>query len=653
MNLSLLLSQLFNGLQTGSIYALVALGYSMVYGIILLLNFAHGDIIMVGAYAAFYAMTNFHLHPIVSVIIAVITSTLLGVVIEKVAYTPLRKAPRLSLLITAIGISFLLENGAQLLFGSDTKSMDSIVPGNISLGSVTISNAALLTIIVTIIAMAALTVVVQKTKLGKAMRAVSEDMGAAQLMGISLNRTISFTFAIGSALAGIGSVLYLCAYQQASPTMGSMLGLKAFVAAVLGGIGSIPGAMIGGFAIGSARFGSRSFHLEGRRCICDSDRRSAGQADRYSWPSADGKSVRKGRRTMKKTRSAIRIPMPLRYLINLVLILALWFVLYTLIQNGTITNYWSGILITVGINIILATSLNVATGYLGQLPLGHAGFMAVGAYAGGIFMKAVPVQELLKSGNTGAAIPYILLALLISAVVAGIFGILIGIPALRLRGDYLAIITLGFGEIIRVILTNIDSVIGKDFTYGAAGLKRIPKYSSFTLVFICVVVSCYIIHTFMKSRHGRAILSIREDEIASESVGVQTTYYKTFAFVVSAMLAGIAGCLYAGYIGSLYPSTFKFMKSIEILVMVVLGGMGSMLGSILSATVLTILPELLRSFSDYRMVVYSLALVVMMIFRPKGLLGSYDFSLSRSLETFLNRLIGRTENPKKEAADNE
>ena len=180
--------------------------------------------------------------------------------------------------------------------------------------------------------------------------------------------------------------------------------------------------------------------------------------------------------------------MPLRYVINLILIVAVWFVLNSLIQSGVITNYWSGILITVGINIILATSLNVATGYLGQLPLGHAGFMAVGAYAGGIFMKAMPVQELLKAGNTGAAIPYILLALLISAIVAGIFGIIIGIPALRLRGDYLAIITLGFGEIIRVILTNIDSVIGTDFTYGAAGLKRIPKYSSFTLVYICVVV---------------------------------------------------------------------------------------------------------------------------------------------------------------------
>ena len=248
--MSLFVSQLFNGLQTGSVYALVALGYSMVYGIILLLNFAHGDIIMVGAYTAFYAMTAFHLHPILSVVLAVVTSTLLGVVIEKVAYTPLRSAPRLSLLITAIGISFLLENGAQLLFGADTKSMDTLVPGNVSFGSITISYTAILTIIVAVIAMVALTLLVQKTKLGKAMRAVSEDMGAAQLMGISLNKTISFTFAVGSALAGIGSVLYLCAYSQASPPMGSMLGLKAFVAAVLGGIGSIPGAMIGGFAIG-------------------------------------------------------------------------------------------------------------------------------------------------------------------------------------------------------------------------------------------------------------------------------------------------------------------------------------------------------------------------------------------------------------------
>ena len=260
--MSLVIAQIINGLQSGSIYALVALGYSMVYGIILLLNFAHAallavqegksDIIMAGAYMTFYAITSFHLHPLPSVVLAVAVSTLLGVVIEKVAYTPLRSAPRLSLLITAIGVSFLLENGAQLLFGADTKSMDIMVSGNLTLGSVNISLAALITIVVSVVAMIALTFLVQRTKLGKAMRAVSEDKGAAQLMGINLNRTISFTFAVGSALAGIGSVLYLCAYPQASPTMGSMLGLKAFVAAVLGGIGSIPGAMIGGFAIGLA-----------------------------------------------------------------------------------------------------------------------------------------------------------------------------------------------------------------------------------------------------------------------------------------------------------------------------------------------------------------------------------------------------------------
>ena len=164
------------------------------------------------------------------------------------------------------------------------------------------------------------------------------------------------------------------------------------------------------------------------------------------------------------------ISMPARYLINLALTVALWAILFGLIQSGVITNYWSGILVTIGINVILTVSLNVATGYLGQLPLGHAGFMAVGAYAGGIFMKVTPLASLLKEGNTIAALPYIVLALLISGVVAGVVGLIIGIPALRLRGDYLAIITLGFGEIIRVILTNIDSVLGFDFTGGAAGL---------------------------------------------------------------------------------------------------------------------------------------------------------------------------------------
>ena len=251
--LTILLRQIINGLQSGSIYALVALGYSMVYGIIMLLNFAHGDIIMIGAYLAWFAMTTLAFNPVLAIIVAVVGCVVLGVLIEKVAYKPLRGSPRISLLITAIGISYFLENAAQMIFGASAKRIpDFFDMAPITIGSVHIPGTAAVTLITAGASMALLTILVRRTRMGKAMRAVSEDAGAAQLMGININNTVSFTFAIGSALAGIGSVLYCCAYPQASPTMGAMLGLKAFVAAVLGGIGSIPGAMIGGFAIGIA-----------------------------------------------------------------------------------------------------------------------------------------------------------------------------------------------------------------------------------------------------------------------------------------------------------------------------------------------------------------------------------------------------------------
>ena len=247
------ITQVLNGLQLGSIYALVALGYTMVYGIILLLNFAHGDIIMVGAYISWLVMSKLGLNPAIAVVLSIVGCMLLGVLIDKVAYAPLRDAPRLSILITAIGVSYFLENGSQLLFGADAKVVPAYTSvSNIQVGDLTLSFSAIVTVVVTAVATVVLTFLVQKTKLGKAMRAVSEDMGAARLMGINVNTTISFTFAVGSALAGIGAVLYCMAYTQASPTMGIMLGTKAFVAAVLGGIGSIPGAVIGGLLVGFA-----------------------------------------------------------------------------------------------------------------------------------------------------------------------------------------------------------------------------------------------------------------------------------------------------------------------------------------------------------------------------------------------------------------
>ena len=256
------LTQVLNGLQLGSIYALVALGYTMVYGIILLLNFAHGDIIMFGSYVAWIALVQLGLNPAIAVLLAIFGCVVLGVLIDKVAYAPLREAPRLSTLITAIGVSYLLENGVQLLLGADAKVVPSIIDlGTVQVFGSTLSGTALLTVAVTIVATVVLTLLVQKTRLGKAMRAVSEDMGAARLMGVNVNSTISFTFAVGSALAGIAAILYSMAYQQVSPTMGVMLGTKAFVAAVLGGIGSIPGAVIGGLIVGFSEVFVAAFGL--------------------------------------------------------------------------------------------------------------------------------------------------------------------------------------------------------------------------------------------------------------------------------------------------------------------------------------------------------------------------------------------------------
>lgn len=251
--MTLFLNQLINGLQIGSIYALIALGYTMVYGIVKLINFAHGDIIMVGAYAALLAMTSLGLPFPAAIVISMVVCVVVGVVIERVAYKPLRSSPRISSLITAIGVSLFLQNLAQTIFSATPRPFPTVFTvAPLSVGDLNISFTTLLTIVLSLLLMALLQFVVRSTRTGKAMRAVSEDTGAAQLMGINVNTTISVTFAIGCALAAIGAVLYCIAYPRVQPTMGSLPGLKAFIAAVLGGIGIIPGAMLGGLIMGVA-----------------------------------------------------------------------------------------------------------------------------------------------------------------------------------------------------------------------------------------------------------------------------------------------------------------------------------------------------------------------------------------------------------------
>lgn len=248
----MLLAFLINGISLGSVYAIIALGYTMVYGIAKMLNFAHGDVIMVGGYISFCATSYMGLNPILSILCAIVVCTALGICIEKLAYKPLRNATSLAVLITAIGVSYFLQNAALLIWSSNPKSypnMVSFVP-SLKMGTFAISGTAMVTIAACVIIMLVLTFFTEKTKMGKAMRAVSEDKGAAELMGINVNRTISLTFAIGSGLAAIAGVLLCSAYPTLMPTTGAMPGIKAFTAAVFGGIGSIPGAMLGGILLG-------------------------------------------------------------------------------------------------------------------------------------------------------------------------------------------------------------------------------------------------------------------------------------------------------------------------------------------------------------------------------------------------------------------
>jgi len=290
--------------------------------------------------------------------------------------------------------------------------------------------------------------------------------------------------------------------------------------------------------------------------------------------------------------------------------LALTFVIIQLlISTNIIDAYFQNTLVNICINIILAVSLNLITGFTGQFSLGHAGFMSIGAYTCAIITLRMPTFL------------GFFLGVFAGAVLAALVGFIVGLPTLRLRGDYLAIATLGMAEIIRIIFINLK------ITNGAAGLQGIPRFTNWTWLFVFMVGTILLITNFLKSTHGRACIAIREDEIAADAMGINTTKYKVTAFVIGAFCAGIAGALYASYFYFLKPNIFDFMKSINVLVIVVLGGLGSISGSILATVLLEIISTFLQSFSDLRMVIYAVLLVVIMIFRPQGLMGSKEVTL--------------------------
>ena len=329
------------------------------------------------------------------------------------------------------------------------------------------------------------------------------------------------------------------------------------------------------------------------------------------------------------------MPRYLRNLIIALIVLAVLFGLDLVFQARVISPYYTRILMLCGISITAAVSLNLINGFTGQFSIGHAGFMAIGAYSSAYFSinYGMRLAESLGGGTLGWIIA-LALATIVGALFAGIAGLLVGIPSLRLKGDYLAIVTLGFGQIIVVFLNNIEAI------GGARGYSGIPIVKSFFWIFLIAVLTVAIVYNIVNSGFGRALISIRDDELAAEAMGVNTTRYKVMAFVISSAMAGAAGVLLAHFDGYLNPKSFEFLKSFEILIMIILGGLGSIVGSIIGAIVLTILPESLRAFAEYRMVIYSLLLIILMITRPQGLLGSSD-----AFKGLRKRLRRATEGP--------
>lgn len=296
----------------------------------------------------------------------------------------------------------------------------------------------------------------------------------------------------------------------------------------------------------------------------------------------------------------------------LLLLLAGYSLISVLVSVGVLNLFYVQILQQIGINIILAVGLNLIVGFSGQFSLGHAGFMVIGAYAAAIIGS--------KSPTYGAFFG----AMLVGTLLSGAVALLVGIPTLRLKGDYLAVATLGVSEIIRIFIIN-----GGSLTNGAAGILGIPNFTTWQMVYFFVVITTIATLNFLRSPIGRSTLSVREDEIAAESVGVNTTKIKIIAFVFGAITASIAGSLQAGFIGSVVPKDYTFINSINVLIIVVFGGLGSITGAIVSAIVLGILNMLLQDVASVRMIIYALALVLVMIFRPGGLLGTWELSLSR------------------------
>jgi len=603
-----MIDQLVNGLVVGNLYSLVAVGITQIYGVANVVNFAHGSIYMMGAYIGWIAVTQLHLPLLPALLVTAAVTALLGMVVEWVAVRPFSRSGRTVLLLSTIAVAMVLDQGAQILFGPETKPFHSDVSAwRLPVGGGSIGVLDFLILAVGGGTALLLHLFLSRTRIGWAVRATAQDRDAALQMGVDVDRVSRISFAMAGALAGVSGFLVGLYYRSVHPTMGFAAGLKGFTAALLGSLGNIPGAIGGAYllgiveSLGVAWLGSSYRDLIAIGLLIGVLLLRPGGLFgpvRTLLPEPTvGTFIVAGR--------TVSVPRPVLYT---AVVAAL---LLPLVWDHP---YWLQVLAITWVFGLVAISLNLLAGTAGQVSIGHAGFLALGAYASAIL-------------TTRLQVPFGL-SLLLSAAITAALGVLLCYPALRLRGQYLAIATMALGQAITLVALNWTGL-----TQGPKGISNIAPptllgYQVTTaagfywLSLGALLAGGWCIHRISQSHLGRAFRAIREDEVAARAYGIHLERYKSTAFGISAFFAAVAGVLLAHLYTYIAPDTFTHALSIQILTMVVLGGLDSVVGAVLGAAALILLPESVRFLAEYRFLMYGLLLLVLLRFRPRGLLGA-------------------------------
>ncbi|SHO66731.1 branched-chain amino acid transport system permease protein [Pseudoxanthobacter soli DSM 19599] len=648
---------LANGLVLGAIYALTAVAFTLVYGVVRLVNFAFGELFMVGAFVTVSLMQDevklvgvtvpMPALPFpVAALGAILVTALLGVVVDRIAYRPLRNAPRLAPLITSIAVSVVLQSLAQTIWGAEELPFPTFglsdFPPIVLFDEIYLSVMDLVVMATAVVAMIGLTLFVSCTRLGRAMRASAEDQTAARLVGVPVNRVVGAAFAIGSGFAALAGLLYAQSYGFAHATMGFLPGLKALTAAVLGGIGSIPGAALGGVVLGlvealgagylpngSAYKDAISFvllvlllYVRPQGLLGRPELNSAGRGSllggagalgplwvRAMFEKVDGALGRLGHAGAPVAVGALVVAVAVGALLP--------------------SDYWLRILTVVVIYGMLASGLNVIVGFAGLLDLGFVAFWAVGSYLTSILFVLVLRGTF---GIEPQEVWWLLyLNLPVGGLLAALLAVVLGTPTLRLRGDYLAIMTLGFGEIVRIVAINWVGL-----TRGPMGIRGIPSPNLFgyplgsarAQFFVAVVLAAIVLFAIAKlvrSYVGRAWVAIREDEEAAEAMGVPTARYKLYAYAASGFIGGFVGVFYAHYQQYISPLNFSLFENIIILMLIVLGGLGTFIGPMVGAVIWIVFLQVaidipfVQAYPETRFALLGVILIALMLFRPQGL----------------------------------